>query len=361
MQKVISINLNGIAYQLEEGGYDTLREYLARADRQLQDNPDRAEIMADLEQAIADKCQRFLGPHKTVVTAAEVSQIVAEMGPVDGTAADGDRTAGSTNAGTSAEDKNAPRRLYRIPDGAIIAGVCTGLAAYLKVDVTFVRVAFVITVLVTKGAALLAYVAMMFLIPEATTPEARAAASGAPLNARDVVERAKRQYAEGSKHWRRQWREQQRRWRRYGWGPGGAMAYGPPPWTAVLLPVFGLVHVALFLIMAAMLISLVNTGAILKWELPEDIPVWAGALMLLIAYQIAVSPLRAFHHWNSMPRPGADPGWFAFWNAVTWLMGLALVVWIGSNHMPEIREFIQHVPELFRDFAHAMRDLFQDR
>jgi len=29
--------------------------------------------------------------------------------------------------------------------------------------------------------------------------------------------------------------------------------------------------------------------------------------------------------------------------------------------VPEIREFIQHVPELFRDFAHAMRDLFQDR
>ena len=46
------------------------------------DNPDRAEIIADLEQAIADKCRRFLGPHKTVVTAAEVEQIIREMGPV---------------------------------------------------------------------------------------------------------------------------------------------------------------------------------------------------------------------------------------------------------------------------------------
>ena len=33
MQKVISINLNGNAYQLDESGYDTLREYLARAER----------------------------------------------------------------------------------------------------------------------------------------------------------------------------------------------------------------------------------------------------------------------------------------------------------------------------------------
>ena len=61
MQKVISINLNGNAYQLDESGYDALHEYLASAERALASNPDRAEIMADLEQAIADKCQKFLG------------------------------------------------------------------------------------------------------------------------------------------------------------------------------------------------------------------------------------------------------------------------------------------------------------
>ena len=87
MQKVISINLNGNAFQLEERGYDALRAYLTRAEEELESNPDRAEIVADLEQAIADKCQRYLAPHKTVVTAAEVDRIVAEMGPVDGTTA----------------------------------------------------------------------------------------------------------------------------------------------------------------------------------------------------------------------------------------------------------------------------------
>ena len=83
MQKVISINLNGNAYQLDETGYDALHQYLASAERALANNPDRVEIMADLEQAIADKCQKFLGPNKSVVTAAEVGQIVKEMGPID--------------------------------------------------------------------------------------------------------------------------------------------------------------------------------------------------------------------------------------------------------------------------------------
>ena len=55
MQKVITINLNGNAYQLDESGYEALHKYLADASRALESNPDRAEIVSDLEQAIAEK------------------------------------------------------------------------------------------------------------------------------------------------------------------------------------------------------------------------------------------------------------------------------------------------------------------
>src|SRR5262249_17492416 len=118
MQKVIAINLNGNAYQVEEAGYNALMAYLDAALRQLRDNPDRDEIVPDLEQAVAEKCQRFLGAHKTVVSAAEVDQIIKEMGPVDG-AAD---TAGASSAnGATSPPRTAPgaprrRRLYRMPD-----------------------------------------------------------------------------------------------------------------------------------------------------------------------------------------------------------------------------------------------------
>ena len=56
MHKVVTINLNGQAYQFDEDAYERIRAYLGRAEAQLHDNPDRAEILADLEQAIADKC-----------------------------------------------------------------------------------------------------------------------------------------------------------------------------------------------------------------------------------------------------------------------------------------------------------------
>ena len=83
MQKVVSISLNGIAYQLEEPGYNLLRDYLERAELRLKDSPDRPEVMADLEQAIGEKCRATLGPHKTVVNTAEVERLIAEMGPVE--------------------------------------------------------------------------------------------------------------------------------------------------------------------------------------------------------------------------------------------------------------------------------------
>jgi phage shock protein PspC (stress-responsive transcriptional regulator) len=358
MQKVISINLNGNAYQLEESGYEALRDYLSGAEGELEGNPDRTEIIADLEQAIADKCRKFLGAHKSVVSAGEVRQIIKEMGPIDAEpgqdAANGKEAAGKDTPPHSTEP--AMKRLYRNPDGAMIAGVCSGLAAYFGIDVTLVRILFVIAVVLSKGAAIIIYIGMMFVVPEATTAEERAAAGGLPFNAKEVIQRARRQYTEGTRHWQRQLREQQRRWRRGGWTPGMPMVYAQPPWTAPLAPLFGLVHLALFLTMAAMMISLVNTGGVLDWRLPPDVPVWAGAIALLIGYQIVVSPIRAVQHWSWRPQADGQPNPYAFWNAVVWLIGMFLVLWIASSHVPEIREFVQRLPPVMRDFAEAVRN-----
>ena len=84
MRKVTTINLNNNAFQIDEDGYESLRRYLEDAGRALAGNPDRAEILSDLEQAIADKCRATQGAYKTVVSAEEIERIVKEMGPVQG-------------------------------------------------------------------------------------------------------------------------------------------------------------------------------------------------------------------------------------------------------------------------------------
>ena len=62
-------------------------------------------------------------------------------------------------------NKGATTRLYRIRDGRIVAGVCTGLAAYLGVDPTLVRLAFALLT-VFGGIGVLLYLGAWVVIPD---------------------------------------------------------------------------------------------------------------------------------------------------------------------------------------------------
>jgi phage shock protein PspC (stress-responsive transcriptional regulator) len=222
MNKVITINLGGNAYQLEEGGYDALRAYLETATARLQDNPDRDEILSDIERAIAEKFRALLSNNKTVVEAKEVAAVLAQMGQIEveqgETAGTGASSTGSQSGasgqktaeeGRAAGSSGTPRRLYRIQEGAVIAGVCNGIAAYMNIDPTLVRIAFVLLT-IFWGMGLIVYVVMAIVVPEARSPAEKAAASGFPSTAQEFIRRAKEGYYEAMRGFpdrkaRREW------------------------------------------------------------------------------------------------------------------------------------------------------------
>ena len=59
-----------------------------------------------------------------------------------------------------------PRRLVRRRDDRMIAGVCSGVADYLGVDVTLVRVLTVLGAIFGLGTVVVAYVVAWILLPE---------------------------------------------------------------------------------------------------------------------------------------------------------------------------------------------------
>ena len=59
------------------------------------------------------------------------------------------------------------KRLVRVEEGRMIAGVCTGLARYLGVDVTIVRVIFVLLGIFALGGVLL-YLILWLIMPMQT-------------------------------------------------------------------------------------------------------------------------------------------------------------------------------------------------
>ena len=59
----------------------------------------------------------------------------------------------------------ATKRLYRIRDGRVVAGVCAGLAAYFGVDPTLIRLAFALLT-VFGGLGVLLYLCAWLVIPD---------------------------------------------------------------------------------------------------------------------------------------------------------------------------------------------------
>ena len=361
MNTVIIVNLNGNAFHLEEPGFQSLRAYLERAQAQLKDNPDKTEIMADLEQAIADKCAHFLQPHKNVLTAAEINDVLKEMGPVQ---TDGDAPSGATageqpQAGTRSAG-SAPKRLYQIRQGAMLSGVCTGLAAYVNIDVTIVRIVFAVLTVLTGGLWILAYIVMMLVVPFANTGEEHAAAAGAPFNAQEVIDQAKKHYAEfkDSKEWRRHWRQQRREWRRrwregaYWWGHNlqrnvdqfstGAGYGGHLLGATLLIPFIAVFNALLFCLWIAAFVSLATTGAIFGWAIPGSMPLWASLLILLLIYSVISRPLCAARRAIYFNTGSHNYLWIAAWYEILSTGVLILVCWFAYIHVPQVHDFFQH-------------------
>jgi len=390
MRAVVSVSLNGRAYQLEDDAHAALAEYLDAAGRALMGNPDQAEILADLEQAIADKLQRGLSPHKTVIVRGEIEQVIREMGPVDsdagngvphdgvppgGTARNGNTgSAGAQSPGTSGAA--ASKRLYQISDGALISGVCKGIAVYLDVDVTLVRMLFVVATILSGGLAVPVYVIMMFIVPYANTLEEHAAARGLPFNARVLVEQAKlkasqladraaqaamsnhsraaraqwkAEWRQARAQWRQEWLRGRAQWRAYRWSGAPAAPAAPAPHPSmpplahfiseVLGAALGLVAALVTLVWVFALLSLMTTGAVFNWMLPH-LPLWAAVLGLIVLFQLVLWPLRAARHAMMPSFHGYPYPWHSLGDGLVLLLLVLFAVWYCTHHGDDLRQSV---------------------
>jgi phage shock protein PspC (stress-responsive transcriptional regulator) len=392
MNKVITINLDGTAYQLEEAGYDILRVYLESATAQLQGNPDHEEILSDIERAIGEKFRALLNNYKTVVATKEVTAVVAEMGPIEADPGDGagqtsEGKSGSTSAGGQGtanperpgQHAQPPKRLYRIHEGAMLAGVCNGLAAYLNIDPTLVRLAFVLLTLLW-GSGLLVYIIMAIVVPEARSPEEKSAASGAPSTAQEFIRRAREGYYEAMKafpdrkarrEWKRRFNRQMRGWglsfdqqmrsNAHQWSDNWHRHWGEHaplhPSLGFVLPFVSLLQGAATVLLILACVSLLNTSTLFGFALPAHMPLWGAALMLFVAYGILTSPLKAARRacYGGCGQPGWIWPFVVVLDVVTWVAVAAVFLWMAVHFFPELREAAHNIPALAHQAAEDLR------
>lgn len=181
MKKVVNASIGGKGFSLDEDAYARLSAYFdhfkARLNKDTQSS--MSEVMSDLENRIAELFDQGIGGATYRVVDYElVNKVVTQLGMPDGSAEPyGPSTASTGSAPDGAGPDfsysgikgEAPKRLYRDPDNKAVAGVCSGLASFLNIDITIVRIIILLTILLW-GSGLVVYLVLWIVVPLAKTP-----------------------------------------------------------------------------------------------------------------------------------------------------------------------------------------------
>jgi phage shock protein PspC (stress-responsive transcriptional regulator) len=188
MKKTINVAIGGCSFTIDEDAYNTLNEYLERFKGALDSSSSSADVMDELEGRIADLIKAKLGGRE-VVDMKIAQEVVAQLGYPQGY-----RPSEADNAGGNARDEyhysgtdgeRPVRKLFRDPDDKKLAGVCSGLALFLGVDVTLIRIIFLVA-FICGSAGLWIYLVIWIAAPEARTAAEKCELRGIPANAENI-------------------------------------------------------------------------------------------------------------------------------------------------------------------------------
>lgn len=145
-------------FSLEENASLAAKEYLDRLEAFYSKKESGSEVMEGIEERMAELLIEKSGVGG-VVTLAAVNDVISVLGrpeaieeessgAQDAESAEPSGSQSPASSGTAAKPR---RRLYRDPANGKLAGVCSGLGAYLDIDPAIFRILFVILTLLGFG------------------------------------------------------------------------------------------------------------------------------------------------------------------------------------------------------------------
>ena len=197
MKTTENISLGGYAFTIETDAYTDLEAYLADIRTGFCSDPSAEEIIADIEERIAEILKEET-TEGMAVTSAMIKDIRKRIGNPKELAQEDIETGAAETAESEVcgsegskdhERKNCRgRRLYRNIDERVFGGVCSGLGTYFCIDKVVFRILFLILlisgILCLNGGSLavLAYICLWIAMPAARTDEQKREMRGRPTN-----------------------------------------------------------------------------------------------------------------------------------------------------------------------------------
>ena len=187
MKKTLNVAIGGCSFTIDEDAYMALESYLDSFKAGLENNSSSNQVMDELEMRIADLLKVQIG-RREVIDLNMVNAVLNQIGPV---APRPQQT--NNNAGQQTQEdtyggqqyKEAVRKFYRDAEKKRIAGVCSGLALYLNIDVTLIRIVFLVA-LICGSAGFWIYLVLWIVAPEARTAAEKCELRGIPATAENI-------------------------------------------------------------------------------------------------------------------------------------------------------------------------------
>ena len=193
MDKTHNISLGGFSFIIENGAASQLSAYLTKVRQYLGQSADTDEILTDVEQRMAELLKARM-QHTEVVTSSDIDYLIQVMGKPEQYVQDDEELT---------FEKSAPvlplrsRKLYRDISKGSIGGVLSGLSYYFQIDVTLLRIIYMLPILLNIGIlsftfngsamslstfSILLYVVLWLVIPPAKTTAEKLEMKGLEVN-----------------------------------------------------------------------------------------------------------------------------------------------------------------------------------
>lgn len=185
MKKTIPTSIANTLFYIEEDTYSKLEDYLASIREHFAGNADSIEIIHDIEDRIREQFTEATGTER-IITKEHVDELIARMGKPEDFGDESNSESAHTEKGTHS-DKHS-RKLYRDTNHAVIAGVASGIGAYLGIDPVVIRIVFLISMFL-GGSGFIAYIILWAAVPEAKTSAQKLEMQGDPVNLQSMKEK----------------------------------------------------------------------------------------------------------------------------------------------------------------------------
>ncbi len=186
MKKTFTINISGIIFHIDDDAYSKLSSYLSSIKRHFNNLNGKEEVIADIENRIAEILQAKLTDTKQVIGIEDIDEVILIMGQPSEFADEEEDSSEPSRA------RHAYKRLYRDSENKMIGGVASGIAAYLHTDPLWIRILFIISLFTTLGIFI--YVILWIALPEALTTTERLEMKGEKVNISNIEKSLKDEF-----------------------------------------------------------------------------------------------------------------------------------------------------------------------